>query len=86
MLPTISVDPAFEPGDPDKSMPGTLRPRRRKLGLFSAFGVFSRHNLRIVPRRAERGAYTDGFGDDNGVDDPKQRRYERADRKGLWKI
>jgi hypothetical protein len=43
---------------------------------------FTMKDLRIVPRRtdreAERLTYTD-------VDDPKLRRHERADRKGLWK-
>jgi len=42
-------------------------------------------DLLILRRRAERGAYTSGVGEDNGVDDPKPRRYERADRPGLWK-
>ena len=42
-------------------------------------------DLLLIPRWAERGAYTGGFGDDDGVDDLKPLRYERADRKGLWK-
>lgn len=53
---------------------------------------FTMKDLRIVPRRtdreAERLTYTGGFverPDYNDVDDPKPRRHERADRKGLWK-
>jgi hypothetical protein len=42
-------------------------------------------DLIILPKRAERGAFTGGVGEDNGVDDPKPLRYERADRPGLWK-
>jgi hypothetical protein len=42
-------------------------------------------DLLILPKRAQGGAYTYGIGDDNGIDDPKPRRYERADRPGLWK-
>jgi phage terminase large subunit len=42
-------------------------------------------DLLILPRRAERGAYIGGFGEDNGVDNPKPLRYERADPPGLWK-
>ena len=43
-------------------------------------------DLLVLPRQAKSGAYTGGFGDDKGVDDSKPLRYERADRKGLWKL
>ena len=46
---------------------------------------FTIKDVLTIPRRAQGGAYTGGFGDDNDIDDPKPRRYERADRPGFWK-